>query len=172
MPLAGALFSEDRTRRRWLGRRIERPAVGSPFATDADRLLIIGCNPSNADEQDNDPTITKELKFAARWGFGHLDKMNIFDVVSPHPTDLYGELEPVSPQNEQLLLEVAARCSMVLCAWGKHGKHLVRGARTRRVLLEAGHTLWALKINKDGSPQHPLYIPDATDPFEWARSTI
>jgi len=32
--------------------------------------MIIGLNPSTADENENDPTITRCINFAKSWGYG------------------------------------------------------------------------------------------------------
>lgn len=160
LPDTGAIFSEDRSRRFWLGRHVSDDGEG--------RLLIVGLNPSIAGEETNDPTIGKEIKFARRWGFRYLDKCNVFDLVSTDPRGLKKTAEPVSAENERYILAAATRARFVLCAWGKHASLLARGARTKRMLLEAGATLKVLKLNGDGSPTHPLYQPDDSEPVDWA----
>jgi len=161
LPEIGAIPPEPETeRRQWLGRKLNGDGGRG-------RLLIIGCNPSTASAETNDPTISKEIKFATRWGFDYLDKCNIFDWRSTDPLALKKTAEPVSRINEAYILSAASRCSMVLCAWGKNGALQARGARTKRVLLGAGAALFYLRLNADGSPQHPLYLPDDTEPKEW-----
>lgn len=52
-------------------------------------------------------------------------------------------------------------CPGGVCGWGKHA----RPERVARVAeLLAGRETYALEVNKDGSPKHPLYIPAATVP--------
>lgn len=167
LPNEGAIFNEDRTRRWWLGRCLER-AVG----VHRGRLLIIAVQPSTADEKDNDPTITREIKFAMSWGFRWLDKCNLFDLCSPDPSTLYGTTPPVLPVNDDYILAAAARATMILCAWGNHGAHLARGARMKRMLAGRGYPLYALGFTKGGFPIHPLArgkgrIPDSAQPQRW-----
>lgn len=164
LPNVGAIFSKDRTRRYWLGRST---GIESPR-----RLFICAVQPSDADEMKNDPTILREIKFAARWGFGWLDKVNLFDRHSPDPSTLYTDPEPVSPENDAYVFAAAYRCDLHLCAWGNHGAHLARGARMRRMLHEAGFALHVLGLTKDGHPIHPLArgksrVPDDAVPVVW-----
>jgi hypothetical protein len=165
LPESGAIFSDDRTRRLWLGRKVD--GVDSPR-----RLFICAVQPSDADETRNDPTILRELGFARRWGFGWLDKVNVFDRHSPDPRTLYTDPEPVSPENDGYVLAAAARCDLHLCAWGNHGAHLARGARMKRLLQDHGYAICAFGFTKDGHPIHPLArgkmrIPDSAIPVPW-----
>jgi hypothetical protein len=40
--------------------------------------MIIGLNPSTADENENDPTITRCINFAKSWGYGGVCVTNLF----------------------------------------------------------------------------------------------
>ena len=40
--------------------------------------MIIGLNPSTADENENDPTITRCINFAKSWGYGSVCVTNLF----------------------------------------------------------------------------------------------
>lgn len=161
----GAMFSEDGSRRWWLGRLTE---VASPR-----RLFICGVQPSKANHKDNDPTVLREIGFATRWGFGGLDKVNAFDRWSPDPETLYTDAEPVIASiNDEYVVAAAARCSLHLCVWGNHGAHMARGARVARLLREHGHTLYVFGFTKYGYPIHTLArgkmrIPDDAQPVEW-----
>ncbi len=164
LPDEGAIFSVDRTRRLWLGRKT---GIDSPR-----RLFICGVQPSDADEKENDATILREIGFGARWGFGWIDKVNVFDRHSPDPETLYSDAEPVSAENDDYVFAAAARCEFHLCAWGNHGAHLARGARLRRMLLERGYKLHVFGLTKHGYPIHTLArgkmrIPDDAQPILW-----
>jgi hypothetical protein len=165
LPLVGAAFSKDRTRRWWLGRST---GVDSPR-----RLFMCGVQPSDADETVNDPTVLREIGFATRWGFGGLDKVNAFDRHSPDPRTLYTDADPViGSVNDTYILAAAARCDVHACVWGNHGAHLARGARVARMLREAGHTLYIFGLTKGGYPIHTLArgkmrIPDDAQLIRW-----
>lgn len=165
LSVEGAIFSDDGTRRWWLGRKT---GVDS-----ARRLFICGVQPSKANHLDNDPTILREIGFATRWGFGGLDKVNAFDRWSPDPETLYTDAEPViASVNDEYILAAAARCQMHLVAWGNHGAHMARGARVARLLLDHGYQLHVFGFTKHGYPIHTsargrMRIPDDAHPVRW-----
>lgn len=72
---------------------------------------------------------------------------------------------PCGPENDQALLTVVRGAGIVICAWGSHGRYRERGATVQSLLQAQGIPLHALRLNKDGSPQHPLYIGYDVVPF-------
>ena len=183
LPDVGAAFDEPDpakrvigvTRRWWLGRCVCDP---DNMNGGRGRLLVIAMQPSTADEKQNDPTILREIGFAYRWGFRFLDKVNLFDLCSPDPETLYGDRPPVTDENDRYVFAAAQRATLILCAWGNHGAHLARGARMKRLLLEAGYKLHVYGIGGvplltlAGYPIHTLArgksrVPDIAEPVEW-----
>ena len=135
------------------------------------RCAFLMVNPSDADEEDNDPTIRSCIRIARGWGFGAIDVFNLFAMVSAHPTDLLDAEDPIGPENDRYLLGAAQNERLVL-AWGRHEKV------TTLIQLRASIVLALLKItiderrqpcaighlgqNADGSPKHPLFLPANT----------
>lgn len=128
-------------------------------------LMVIGLNPSTADEEKNDPTIRRCINFAKSWGFGGLAMTNLFGFRATDPRDMKLARDPIGSENDHWLETVAKDpyCGMVLAAWGVHGSH---GGRNISVetLITAHKPLYALKLNDDGSPGHPLYVAATTKP--------
>jgi hypothetical protein len=61
---------------------------------------------------------------------------------------------------------------IVVAAWGKGGGRTaphrkVIGERAAYVHKMIGGNLWCLGTNEDGSPKHPLYLPETTEAVEW-----
>ena len=50
--------------------------------------MIIGLNPSTADENENDPTITRCINFAKSWGYGGVCVTNLFAYCATVPSDM------------------------------------------------------------------------------------
>ena len=50
--------------------------------------MIIGLNPSTADENENDPTITRCINFAKSWGYGGVCVINLFVYCATVPSDM------------------------------------------------------------------------------------
>lgn len=126
-------------------------------------LMVIGLNPSTADETHDDPTIRRCIGFAKQWGYGALCMTNLFAWRETNPEIMKEQPEPVGPNNDRWLQEIARGAGMVLAAWGKDGSHLNR-APTVLQMIEPIQPMMHLKRNADGSPGHPLYIPAHVEP--------
>lgn len=85
--------------------------------------------------------------------------LNAFAYRSTDPGALYGLDDPIGSYNDQAIQLMVQDAALVICGWGAHGKHLKRGEQVLSLLRESGVTPMALRLNKDGSPGHPLYIP-------------
>lgn len=173
-PLEGAVFSPCREYRYTLSRLtgVYRKGVtpGLSFAPPP-TCLFIGLNPSTADEEKNDPTVTRMLGFARAWGYERLVVCNIFAYRSTDPLNLYEQHEPVGPENDVAIHMEALAAAFIVCAWGNHGDLLQRGDKVRHD-LRLLHTLHALGHNAGGQPKHPLYLRADTTPVVWERGPI
>jgi hypothetical protein len=135
--------------------------------------VFIGLNPSSATADANDPTITREIDFARRWGCGGLIKANLFGLVSTDPAGLLEVPDPVGPENDMWIRNATLTGSPLICAWGTGstgGPHVVRLRRAREqkvvdALRAARLVLSCLGRNADGSPCHPLYLPATLRPI-------
>lgn len=158
----GATFSPDRRYRYRLWR------VWDPSCF---RVAFVMLNPSTADEHVLDPTLRRCLGFAQRWGFGGFEVANIFALRSTDPAGLYKAAihdgDPVGPENDAALDELAARVSMVVAGWGTHGRLGWRGDTVRRRFDAAGRPLHVLRLSREGFPCHPLYLPGSLEPTPW-----
>ena len=117
-------------------------------------------NPSTADEEDNDPTVERCEVRARQWGYDGVMVANIFALRSTNPLVLKSFVgDPIGGlENDAYILNMARECFPVICAWGTHGTLFGRGAEVLKMLRENKVDPWALRANKDGSPEHPLYI--------------
>jgi hypothetical protein len=148
----GAVFSECRKYRYTLWRIWDKE---KPF------LQVIGLNPSTADENKNDPTITRVIGFAKDWGYGGVYMTNLFSIRSTDPSILKEDIDLVM-DNDKNILDVKSLCKDVLFAWGgfKPNKRSIAVSN----LFE---TAICLGLNNDGSPKHPLYISKKTKPVKF-----
>jgi hypothetical protein len=122
-------------------------------------ITFIMLNPSTATEDVNDPTVERCQRRAHAMGFGTLQVGNIFAWRSTDPSQLYAIEDPIGPENDSHLALAAKRSQMVVCGWGSHGVRLGgRGAAVEALLWSAGVDPYALRVNADGSPMHPLYV--------------
>ncbi len=154
---AGAEFSRDRVYRYRLWRRW----------TDGPCLMVIGLNPSTADETNDDPTVRRCIGYARRWGFAGLRMLNLFALRSTDPRGLYRADDPLGPRNVASIRRESqatiAADGAVLVAWGNHGQLGNHARRIRDMLARSGVAAACLGLTKIGEPKHPLYLPaDAT----------
>ena len=155
---SGAVFSPCRRWRYLLWRRWDRAGRVANF------LML---NPSTADEMKLDPTCARARDYAARWGYGALVVTNVFAWRATDPAKLKAAHDPVGPENDRAILRAARAAAVVICAWGNHGAHLGRSDCVARLLERAGVPLHALRVNANGEPAHPLYLPGRLRPASW-----
>ena len=150
----GAAFSQCQTYRYLLWRNwdLTLPA-----------MMVVGLNPSTADATEDDPTIRKCIKFAKCWGYGRLMMVNLFAFRSKDPWEMLHHRLPVGPENDDWVALVAGHCEFILAAWGRHGTQMSRHEVMRDVLHD--YPLHHLGLNLGGTPKHPLYIRDVTEPM-------
>lgn len=129
--------------------------------------MFIGLNPSTADETRDDPTIRKCIGFAKLWGLGALCMVNLFAFRATAPNWMKKQDNPVGEHNEYHIISNAKDAACVVAAWGRHGSHRNQDLAVRDWLSGIGVPLLCLRTNKDGSPQHPLYIPYETTLKNW-----
>ena len=128
------------------------------------KLNVIGLNPSTADETKDDPTIRRCQGFARDWGYGGLYMANIFAFRATLPKDMKAAPDPIGPDNDQWIIEGAARSKLVIAAWGTHGVYLNRGQAVCK--LFAPGELYCFRLTpKTGAPEHPLYLPKGIQPI-------
>jgi hypothetical protein len=135
------------------------------------RMLLIMLNPSLADHERDDHTITKSIAIARHLGFGRLDVGNLAAFRSPHPAQLKCAADPVGPGNDRHLARMLAQADFVVCAWGAAAPALPGRVHTvSRLIRRAGVAPFALKLTSDGHPSHPLargkgFIPVTVQPI-------
>ena len=156
--VSDAVFSPCRTWRYVLTRKwSEGPTLNA--------LML---NPSTADEALNDNTVERVERRARTSGYGQLVVTNLFAFRATDPQDMLAASDPVGPENDRYILEVAQTADMVLCAWGAHGNHLDRSSFVVSMLRRVGASLHYLVLTSAGEPGHPLYLPYSLQPTPWA----
>jgi hypothetical protein len=161
-----AEFSADRLYRR----RLDRWWAPGP------RIGWLMCNPSDAGEDKDDPTVRKCTGFTSRWGYCGFTIVNPFDVVLTDSNLLHRVAEPASARNAEVIAAVARDIELLVVAWGCESvmrRIAKRGLDPRdsiRLMLRANPNLdlQCLGTSPAGNPYHPLMLAYATPliPFE------
>lgn len=132
-----------------------------------DTVLFVMLNPSTADGNHDDPTLRRCLGFAKRWGYGHLAVANLYAYRATDPTQLFETEEPVGPENDRWIEELAGDATKIIAAWGAtaHPEGILREARVKNL---CGKQLHCLALTQHSHPQHPLYVTNGAVPVTLA----
>lgn len=151
-------------------------------------LMVIGLNPSTADESQDDPTIRRCIGYAKLWGFAGIRMLNVFGYRATDPkalrqfeTEMYQNrkvgdaadpyyrhqvmnMKAISEDADRTVLEEGGA---LLCAWGSHAVLRVNRLDHVKMVRGALHGIErrvdqvpaaCLGMNRDGNPKHPLYV--------------
>lgn len=123
-------------------------------------VLWLLMNPSVACLDYADPTLRKTGKFARAWGYGGQLVGNVHAYRATDKLRLLEVADPVGPENDRLILAMAAEAQTVVLAFGQPPKALRQRGQDLVALLQHHPGLSYLRLAKDGTPMHPLYLPD------------
>ena len=138
-------------------------------------VVFVMLNPSTATAEKNDPTISRCIEFAKRWGFGRLVILNLCAYRQTKPALMFKRwklgLDIVGSDNDATIEREVRAADRVVLAWGANAGHKALRARARHVVAliqRASRTPpLVLRHTKDGHPEHPLYIPGAIVPVQF-----
>lgn len=150
---SGADISDDGLYRYLLWREWDRTK---------DSMVWVMLNPSTADAQVNDPTITRCIGFAKREGCGGIVVLNLFALRATDPLELLDHPIPEGPRNSEVWRQVLDyyHRGPIVAGWGAMANRLNdRGIFSWSLVSEDTSTWRCLGRTKDGSPRHPLYLP-------------
>lgn len=119
-------------------------------------VMFIMLNPSTADGEKDDPTCRRVIGISKKLGFGQVYMLNLFAYITPYPGELIDQEDPIGEDNVRYLMSYAHTASTVIYAYGASEEARVRAIMMYNQLPDG----MALMINKDGSPRHPLYVPN------------
>ena len=133
---------------------------------DASKPLVLWLlmNPSVACTDHSDPTLRKTGTFARAWGYGGKLVGNVHAYRATDKSRLLEVDDPVGPNNNRMILQMAADAKTVVLAYGQPPSDLrARGAEVV-ALLRHHSGLCHLRLAQDGTPVHPLYLPSTLSP--------
>ena len=132
-------------------------------------VMFVMMNPSTADPLVDDPTVAKACRFARAWGYGGIFVGNTFAYRVTDQRQLMKVADPIGPDNDAHLIAMAREAKVVVFAYGKPHKQLrYRGLAVMRLLVEEARIKpYVLRLSKDGTPCHPLYLPETLTPVVW-----
>lgn len=150
----GAEISEDRQYRYSLWRI---------WDTTKPLILFIMLNPSTADGDKDDRTISRVVDYCCQWGYGGVYVVNLFAKRATDPGVLkrlvhqqytHGYKIVVGENNDKAILQANMKCDRVVFAWGRYGKWYNRANEVIDLFKEAFY----IKLSTTGAPCHPLFL--------------
>lgn len=129
-------------------------------------------NPSTADATELDPTTRRIRGYSRAWGYDGFALVNLFALRATDPADLARALESGDPadvvgaESDDWTRQLAARCAIVVCAWGSPRWPAVqrRAAAVHRLLADVTNPLRLGPPLQGGHPRHPLYAHGSLGP--------
>lgn len=131
------------------------------------RAVFVMLNPSTADAEQDDPTIRRCIGFAKAWKCAGLEVVNLFALRSTDPMALTTYPDPIGPENDKAIRDAIHAPSVVVAAWGVHGRLRGRGVQVRALV---GNSLYCLGLTRSGHPRHPLYVKADTKPMPYGAA--
>lgn len=126
-------------------------------------VLFVMLNPSTADATVDDATIRRCIRFAGDWGYARLAVVNLYSARATDPRALDRHPQPIGPDTDRWITDVALEADRIVCAWGAHAA--TRPKRVARVLelLRSAHPfrdeVYCLGLTASGHPRHPCRLP-------------
>jgi len=121
-----------------------------------------GVNPSTADAEFNDATITKEIGFIRVWGGSRLIKFNVFGYRATNVRELALVSDPYGPCLLDYTHQIISECDIIIPCWGNRSKIPMRlrpaMERMKNLIRDSGKPVKVFGFTKSGDPMHPLML--------------
>ena len=127
-------------------------------------VLWLLMNPSVACTYYSDPTLRRTGNFARTWGYGGQLVGNVHAYRATDKNRLLKVADPIGPKNDAMILEMAGEAKTVVLAYGQPPKELRGRGQDLELLLCRHPGLCNLRLARDGTPVHPLYLPSSLWP--------
>lgn len=159
--VSGAIFSAEANFAKY------RYMLWRIFNSDFPLLYVFMLNPSEATHDKNDRTISGLIKRAYKMGYGGICVINCFAYRSKSPSEMKQDKDPVGPHNDKIISIVLSHEIDLLCAWGTNAHHNNRNKEVQCAISTGKATPFVLRLCGDGTPEHPLYIPQEIGLSKW-----
>lgn len=125
--------------------------------------MFIGLNPSTADENADDATVRRGIRFAKDWGYIGMFMCNLYAFVSTDPSKLLISGEKLGINNNVLNCIAHGRGADVVFSWGCFKQHRKRMDEVINMFPNA----FCIEKSKEGYPKHPLYLNADLKPIKF-----
>jgi hypothetical protein len=105
--------------------------------------------------------------FYRSWGYGGQLVGNILAYRSTDKMNLLKIKDRIGPRNNKVILDMSKKAETVVLAFGQPPKKLQYRGEEVIELLKNHPNLCYLKLSKNGTPIHPLYLPASLKPIRF-----
>ena len=141
-------------------------------------LICFGINPSTAEPNALDPTVSNVYRMAVSNGYDSFIMLNVYPQRTTNPNSIHKIfLTELKTENERRIASLIDGKELTLwAAWGgliKKRPYLMILLKSIIILPELRNCKWVTRGNltKDGHPHHPLYVKKSVPftPFDISR---
>lgn len=133
-----------------------RSALSRVWNDGPGRVLWCCLNPSLADGNRDDRSLSRMIGFSRAWGYSGCWVVNLFDFITPYPEDLLRASAPISPLCDSTIKYAVAQRPLIIVGWGSAAPS-DRAAGVLALLRDGGQ-VYCLGRTRSGAPRHPLYL--------------
>lgn len=141
-----------------------RYALWRTWDKSKEKVMFIGLNPATADEVEDDRTIRRCVNYAKQWGYGGIIMANLFAFRTQSPAEMMASTDPVGPENDRWLRDLASQAPLIVAMWGNLGKYRNRAFEVAKMFPE----LKCLRITGAGQPHHTRGLPNGLHPLPYS----
>lgn len=151
-----------------------RYRLSRTWDTSRSMVAFVLLNPSTADAERDDMTVTKCVGFAEQWGYGRIEIANLFALRASKPEELRSAVPPQGPDNDEHLRDVLSIGCAVVVGWGASIEKVRPSMRASAMhaFIDMAHELHrpldCIGRTSAGHPRHPSRTGYATQLETWA----
>lgn len=128
-------------------------------------VVWVMLNPSTADAELDDPTLTHCITFTRQAGWDRLVVVNLYALRSTDPAELARHPVPVGPENLDHVRAALQEAGLIVAAWGAHPAAKLSSIRLKLAgMAPAGVDVACLGLTAGRHPHHPVRLGYST-PF-------
>ncbi|MGG3158446.1 DUF1643 domain-containing protein [Priestia megaterium] len=120
--------------------------------------LFIMLNPSWADENRCDDTVSKCIHYAKKINCGSVKIVNLFSLITPNPNDLLISSFRNHQDNLKWQKESLKKSDYVVAAWGEQGVWFNASYKILRLIEKYEIDIYCISTNRYGLPRHPARL--------------
>lgn len=129
---------------------------------------FIMMNPSKATHLVTDPTVLRQCTRTRMNGGGGTIILNAGAIRETYSQKLKTYADCIGPHNREWISAVVPICDKHICGWGQEAMRFGGAQMVAEVFNDLGIQLTCFKVNRDGTPKHPLYVGYADQPIPYS----